>query len=96
MQIEDIIKKPLVLTEKGNTLREQENTYLFEVDLRANKAEIRNAVESLFNVHVDNVRTLIMRGQMRRMGRGYAKTRNWKKAMVTLKPGQQIEMFEGA
>lgn len=96
MQIEDIIKRPIMLTEKGNVLRERENVYLFEVNLDANKAQIRNAVEKLFNVHVADVRTLIVRGRMRRMGRGYAKTRNWKKALVTLKEGQQIEVFEGA
>lgn len=96
MQIEDIIKRPIMLTEKGNVLRERENVYLFEVKLDANKAQIRNAVEKLFNVHVADVRTLIVRGRMRRMGRGYAKTRNWKKALVTLKEGQQIEVFEGA
>jgi large subunit ribosomal protein L23 len=96
VQIEDIIKRPIMLTEKGNVLRERENVYLFEVNLDANKAQIRNAVEKLFNVHVADVRTLIVRGRMRRMGRGYAKTRNWKKALVTLKEGQQIEVFEGA
>ncbi len=96
MQIEDIIKRPIMLTEKGNVLRERSNVYLFEVNLGANKAEIRNAVEKLFNVHVADVRTLIVRGRMRRMGRGYAKTRNWKKALVTLKKGQHIEVFEGA
>lgn len=85
-----------MLTEKGNVLRERSNVYLFEVNLGANKAEIRNAVEKLFNVHVADVRTLIVRGRMRRMGRGYAKTRNWKKALVTLKKGQHIEVFEGA
>jgi len=96
VQIEDIIKRPIMLTEKGNVLRERSNVYLFEVNLGANKAEIRNAVEKLFNVHVADVRTLIVRGRMRRMGRGYAKTRNWKKALVTLKKGQHIEVFEGA
>ncbi len=96
MHLEDIIKRPIMMTEKGNALRERDNVYLFEVNIDANKAEIRNAVETLFNVHVSEVRTLIMRGRMRRMGRGYAKARNWKKALVTLKKGQQIEIFEGA
>ena len=95
MTPEDIIKRPLVLTEKGNLLREEENQYLFEVDRRANKAQIRNAVESLFNVNVQKVRTLIVRGRMRRMGRGWAKTRNWKKAMVSLSDGESIDFFEG-
>jgi large subunit ribosomal protein L23 len=96
MSPEHVIKRPLVLTEKGNLLREQENQYLFEVDRTANKAQIRNAVETLFSVKVEKVRTLIVRGRMRRMGRGKAKTRNWKKAIVSLKSGDSIDFFEGA
>ena len=95
MTPEQIIKRPLVLTEKGNALREQENQYLFEVDLKANKPQIRNAVESLFNVKVERVHTLIVRGRMRRMGRGTSKTQNWKKAIVLLKAGDSIEAFGG-
>jgi len=93
---EDIIKRPLVLTEKGNALREEENQYLFEVAHGANKAEIRNAVETLFDVKVEKVRTLIVRGRVRRMGRGWAKTQNWKKAMVSVRDGDTIDFFEGA
>ena len=96
MHPEDIIKRPLVLTEKGNALREQENQYLFEVSREANKTEIRNAVEELFDVKVLKVRTLIVRGRIRRMGRGWAKTQNWKKAMVSVKDGDTIDFFEGA
>ena len=96
MQVELVIKRPLLLTEKGNVLREAQSQYLFEVDLRANKIEIRHAVEKLFNVKVTDVRTLIVRGHMRRMGRGYAKKKNWKKAIVSLKDGDTIEFFEGA
>lgn len=96
MQLEEIIKRPLMLTEKGNLLRETQNQFLFEVDRRANKIQIRQAVETLFNVKVTDVRTLIVRGHMRRMGRGYEKTRNWKKAIVSVKEGDTIEFFEGA
>ena len=96
MSPEEVIRRPLVLTEKGNLLREQENQYLFEVDRSANKAQIRDAVETLFSVKVEKVRTLIVRGRMRRMGRGKAKTRNWKKAIVSLKSGDSIDFFEGA
>ena len=96
MQVEDIIKRPLLLTEKGNVLRETQSQYLFEVDRRANKIQIREAVERLFNVKVTDVHTMIVRGRMRRMGRGYAKTKNWKKAIVSLKEGDTIEFFEGA
>jgi large subunit ribosomal protein L23 len=96
MQVETIIKRPLMLTEKGNLLRESQNQYLFEVDRRANKIQIREAVERLFNVKVTDVHTMIVRGRMRRMGRGYAKTKNWKKAIVSVKEGDTIEFFEGA
>jgi len=96
MQIENIIKRPLLLTEKGNVLRETQSQYLFEVDRRANKVQIREAVESLFKVNVIEVRTMIVRGRMRRMGRGHSKTKNWKKAIVAVKEGQTIEFFEGA
>lgn len=96
MTPEQIIKRPLILTEKGNALREQENQYLFEVERTSNKAQIRNAVETLFNVKVERVHTLIVRGRMRRMGRGRAKTQNWKKAIVLLKAGESIDLFEGA
>ena len=95
MTPEDIIKRPLVLTEKGNALRETHNQYLFEVARTANKAQIRDAIETLFSVKVEKVRTLIMRGRMRRMGRGREKTQNWKKAIVSLKSGETIDFFEG-
>ncbi|MEM7437653.1 MAG: 50S ribosomal protein L23 [Myxococcota bacterium] len=95
MQVEDVIKRPLYLTEKGAKLREEQNKYTFEVDLDANKLQIKDAVETLFKVTVDDVHTLIMRGHMRRMGRGFAKTRNWKKAVVTLRDGESIDFFEG-
>ena len=96
MQAEQIIKRPLILTEKGQLLREDENKYLFEVDLRANKRQIREAVETLFDVSVESVHTMIVRGRMRRMGRGYAKTRNWKKAIIELADGESIDFFEEA
>jgi large subunit ribosomal protein L23 len=96
MRPEDIIKRPLILTEKGNRLRESDNQFLFEVASKANKAQIRGAIEKLWNVSVVKVHTLNVRGRMRRMGRGYAKTLNWKKAIVSLKKGDSIDFFEGA
>jgi large subunit ribosomal protein L23 len=96
MTPEQIIRRPLILTEKGNALREQENQYLFEVERTATKIQIRSAIESLFQVKVVKVHTMNVRGRMRRMGRGYSKTRNWKKAMVSLKSGDSIDLFEGA
>jgi large subunit ribosomal protein L23 len=92
MTPEQIIRRPIVLTEKSNRLREQ-NTVVFEVARGANKVQIRDAVEKLFNVKVQDVNTLVMRGKDRRMGRGYAKLQNWKKAMVTLKEGSTIDFF---
>jgi large subunit ribosomal protein L23 len=92
MSPEQVIRRPIVLTEKSNRLREQ-NQVVFEVARDANKIEIRNAVEKLFKVKVASVNTLVMRGKDRRMGRGYAKMQNWKKAMVTLKEGHSIDFF---
>ena len=95
MRAEEIIKRPLILTEKGNRLRENENQYLFEVARDANKTQIRGAVEQLWKVSVTKVHMLNVRGRMRRMGRGHAKTQNWKKAIVSLKKGDSIDLFEG-
>jgi large subunit ribosomal protein L23 len=95
MRPEEIIKRPLILTEKGNRLREEDNQYLFEVARDANKTQIRGAVEALWKVSVLSVHTLNVRGRMRRMGRGHAKTQNWKKAIVSLKEGDRIDFFEG-
>ena len=96
MRPEEIIKRPLILTEKGNRLREADNQYLFEVARGANKAEIRTAIEKLWKVSVLKVHTMNVRGRMRRMGRGHAKTQNWKKAVVSLKKGDSIDFFEGS
>jgi large subunit ribosomal protein L23 len=96
MQIEHVIKRPLLLTEKGNSMRESQNKYQFEVSRDANKHEIKDAVETLFNVSVVGVQTLIVRGRLRRMGRGHAKTQNWKKAIVEVKAGETIELGEGS
>jgi large subunit ribosomal protein L23 len=82
-----------MLTEKANLLRDRHNQVVFEVARAANKVQIRDAVQKLFNVHVANVNTIVVRGKDRRMGRGYSKTQNWKKAIVTLKPGDSIDFF---
>ena len=92
MTPESIIRRPIVLTEKSNRLRDK-NTVVFEVRREANKVQIKDAVQKLFNVKVESVNTLVMRGKDRRMGRGYGKTQNWKKAMVTLKEGSNIDFF---
>ena len=93
MNPEQVIRRPIILTEKARTLSEEENTVLFEVAREANKIEIRNAIQSLFKVTVTRVNTLVVRGRMRRMGKGVAKTQNWKKAIVTLKSGDKIQFF---
>ena len=90
----DIIKKPLV-SEKNQILKELANQVVFEVAASANKIEIRRAVEQLFKVRVQKVHTLIMRGKDRRVGRNFGRTSNWKKAVVTLRAGENIELFEG-
>ena len=96
MTPEQIIRRPIILTEKANLLREKNNQVVFEVARDANKVEIKDAVQKLFNVKVTGVNTMVMRGKMRRMGRGYAKTQNWKKAIVTLQEGQSIDFFADA
>lgn len=94
MTPEQIIKRPIILTEKARVMSEDENKVLFEVARKANKIEIRNAVQTLFKVTVTDVNTSIVRGRMRRMGRGQSKTQNWKKAIVTLKEGDKIQFFQ--
>ena len=96
MRPEQVIRRPIVLTEKANVLREKHNQVVFEVARDANKVQIKEAVQKLFNVHVMGVNTMVMRGKDRRMGRGYAKTQNWKKAVVTLKEGDSIDFFADA
>lgn len=93
MTPEQVIRRPIALTEKATALREGANQVVFEVARAANKIEIRNAVQKLFKVHVTSVNTMILRGKDRRMGRGYAKMQNWKKAIVTLKDGDSIDFF---
>lgn len=90
----NVIKRPVV-TEKTSQLREDEGQYVFEVARDANKVQIRQAIESLFGVRVDDVRTSIVRGKVRRMRTGIGKQPNWKKAVVSLKGDDVIELFEG-
>ena len=89
----DIIKRPIALTEKAARLKEQ-NKVVFEVALGANKIQIKHAVESLFNVKVTDVNTLVQRGKPKRLGRQELKRPNWKKAVVTLQEGDDIQFFD--
>ena len=88
-----IIKRPLV-TEKNNTFSDKQ-TYVFEVDRKANKKEIRACVEKYFGVQVKNVRTAVCRGRSKRTSRGVGRVPYWKKAIVRLKEGEKITVFEG-
>ena len=96
MKLEQVLRRPVALTEKATFLREKGNQVVFEVVRDANKAQIKHAVETLFGVKVLSVNTMLYRGKDRRMGRGYAKLQNWKKAVVTLKEGDSIDFFADA
>lgn len=90
-----VIKKPLI-TEKNSVLAELNNTYVFEVDRKATKTDIKDAVEKFFRVKVDSVNTSICRNRATRNRMGVSKVKYWKKAMVKLKSGEKINLFEGA
>ena len=89
-----VIKRPLI-TEKGTLLKEEKNQYAFEVHPKANKIEIKQAIEKIFQVNVLKVRTENMPGKLKRVGRSIGRRPQWKKAIVTLKEGDRIEFFEG-
>jgi large subunit ribosomal protein L23 len=89
---QQIIIRPLV-TEKSADRESGANQYTFEVARSANKIEIRKAVEMVFGVRVDKVRTSVVRGDVRRVGRNYGKTRQWKKAVVSVRPGDAIDLY---
>jgi len=96
-KIQEVIVRPLI-TERSTMLREK-NKYSFEVNPDATKQEIKNAVELIFKkekVEVLKVNTSNLPAKIRRVGRSFSKPYRWKKAIVTLKPGQKIELFEGA
>ena len=90
----DIVIRPLI-TEKTSIQKEVNNQITFEVDRRANRVEIKKAIENIFNVNVVGVRTMQVKGKTKQRGRIVGKRRNWKKAIVTLMPGERIDFFEG-
>jgi len=94
MDFYNLIRYP-VLSEKGTKLKETDNKILLKVDINANKKQIKKAVEKTLNVKVVTVRTLRMRGKIKRVGRFEGKRPDWKKAIVTLAPGEKVEFFEG-
>jgi large subunit ribosomal protein L23 len=91
----EIIKKPLI-SEKNAGHAEDSNTYAFEVDLRADKTDIKKAIEMAFEVKVEEVRTMICRGRYFRKQVKLGPPKHWKKALVKLKAGEKISIFEGA
>jgi large subunit ribosomal protein L23 len=91
----DIVKRPLI-TEKTSIQKEDYNQMSFEVDRKANRVEIKRAIENIFKVNVDTVRTIQVKGKTKQRGRIVGKRRNWKKAVVKLMPGERIDFFEGA
>ena len=93
MNANQVIRRPLV-TEKSTIMREQgQNVIAFEVDTKANKVEVKRAVEELFKVKVDEVRLFNVRGKVKRMGRYAGKRRDWRKAYVRLKEGEKAPDF---
>ena len=94
MKATDVLKRPM-MSEK-NAFHSEENTYVFEVDRKATKLQIRDAVETCFRVKVETVRTAIGRGRSKRTRYGQTKVKYYKKAFVKLKAGEKIALFEGA
>ncbi|MBU1340827.1 MAG: 50S ribosomal protein L23 [Proteobacteria bacterium] len=90
----DIIRGPVV-TEKTTLQKEVNNQVTFKVDPRSNRVEIKDAVEKNFNTKVKQVRTVTVKGKVKQRGRIIGKRKDWKKAIVTLMPGQRIDFFEG-
>lgn len=89
---EEIVLRP-VITEKTLRIAERENSYTFQVHRTANKVQVRDAIERLFNVDVVGVRTQNLMGKFRRVGRSVGATSNWKKAVVKVKEGDTIEFY---
>jgi len=90
----DIIKRPLI-TEKTSIQKEVSNQVSFEVERKSNRVEIKRSIEKIFNVKVIGLQTMQVKGKKKRRGRIVGKRRDWKKAIVTLGPGERIDFFEG-
>ena len=95
MHIFEVLRRPLI-TEKSTLLQDGHNKYAFEVDTRANKAMVRAAIETVFDVKVASVNISTVKGKKKRFGRKETQRPSWKKAIVSLKPGGNIQIFEGA
>ena len=90
--IHNVIKRPIV-TEKGSAMKAEANKVVFEVAPTANKVDVTNAVEKLFDVSVVTVHTMVFRGKDKRVGQFQGRRQNWKKAIVTLKEGTDLDVF---
>ena len=90
-----VIRKPM-LTEKCHDLKEKYNQVAFQIDRRANKVQVKEAVEKIFKVKVKRVNVMNMVGKKKRLGRNMGKRSDWRKAVVTLMPGETIDIIEGA
>ncbi len=88
-----VIIRPII-TEKSMRLKEEENKYTFEVHPKATKKDIKDAIEKLFDVKVEKVNTINVKGKRKRVGRIITRRKNWKKAIVKLREGDKIEFFE--
>lgn len=94
-ELHDIVVRPIV-TEKSTMVQETENTYVFEVGYRANKHQVKQAIQDLFGVEVVDVRTVRVRGKIKRFGRYFGKRSNWKKAYVKLAEGDSLDFYEAS
>lgn len=92
MNLHDILIRPII-TERATTLQERFNTVAFKVDRGANKYQIRDAVEQIYGVKVDTVRTMVVPGKLKRRGMSIGRRASWKKALITLKEGDVIDFF---
>ncbi len=91
--LREVIRRPLI-TERATKLQESGGKYSFEVDKRANKIDVKRAVELMFDVQVTKINTVSVRGKVKRLGRFVGRRADWKKAIVTLATGQSIDIFE--
>jgi len=94
MYLEQVLVKPL-LTEKSSVLTEDANRYAFKVLRKANKYQVREAIEKMFDVKVVDIKTIVVPGKVKRSGKALKKTSSWKKAYVKIADGQKLELFKG-
>lgn len=94
MYVEQVLVKPL-LTEKSSVMTEETNRYSFKVLRKANKYQVKEAIEKMFDVKVVDVKTIVVPGKVKRSGKSLKKTSSWKKAYVKIAEGQKLELFKG-